>query len=144
MLTIWEPRTLRTDKRLSLTLPAPEQKDLAGMEKAAKGCEKRPRGMNHQTPSKPQTSVNSPKGPRRRKRAPCAQRRCTHGGLPVRGVGIVKLPRNHPTHQQPPVVHDGSAPSLSATGGRSPCAGAGTAQGRFYPPIQRPLRVTSA
>lgn len=59
---------------------------------------------------------------------------------PVRGIRVVELPGNHPTHQQPPVVHDGSAQSLGAPGGRPPRAGTETAQRqRYTQPIQRPL-----
>lgn len=46
-----------------------------------------------------------PRRPRRRRRAAAAHSDCP----PVRGVRVVKLPGDHPTHQQPPVVHGGSS-----------------------------------
>lgn len=57
---------------------------------------------------------------------------------PVGGIRVVELPRDHPTHQQPPVVHDGSAQSLDARGGRPRSAGTGTPQGQSYPPPIKP------
>ena len=46
-----------------------------------------------------------PRRPRRQRRAAAAHSDCP----PVRGVRVVKLPGDHPTHQQPPVVHGGSS-----------------------------------
>lgn len=56
------------------------------------------------------------------------------GRAPVGGVRVVELPRDHATHQQPAVVHPGSAQS---PGGRPPRAGTGTYLRPMRPPFGR-------
>lgn len=54
------------------------------------------------------TSVNSLKARRRQREQNPNKVGVLHRLLPVGGVRVVELPGNHPTHQQPPVVHDGT------------------------------------
>lgn len=102
MLT--NPGTLDSlDKRLSRTPPR-ESQAWDGERRERLGREA-PRDA---PPVSLYTSVHSRKARRRQSERNPNKVGVPHRLLPVRGVRVVELPGNYPTHQQPPVVHDGT------------------------------------